>query len=226
MADFITILMVIGELTAIVLITLAIGLAFIVWKDNKNPIDLGTLFLFISAAIAISYTGIRTSLINLELLDSSFYIQVGLMDLGDLMTVFMASFYIWFVLYLFGWKKLYSLPLVVGFYFAAFGFITGDNAPILNYVTFAILPSMVILLINAVKNKHGLSVVVGNMIMPILIMSFNDPATIWAFLIKAFTGVNIILGENGWWDDHVFYDRTKRKKIQNVWIARMTTVEN
>ena len=157
MVDFITILMVLGELTAIVLITLAIGLAFIVWKDNRNPIDLGTLFLFISAAVAITYTGIRTSLINLELLDSSVYIQIGLLDLGDFMIVFMASFYLWFVLYLFGWKKLYSLPLVIGFYFAAFGISTGDNAPILNYVTFAILPSMVILLINAVKNKHGLS---------------------------------------------------------------------
>lgn len=223
--DFITVLLVLGELLSIVLITLAIGLAFTVWRDNKNPIDLGTLFLFLSAAIAISYTGIRSSLVNLGLIDSSYFIKIGLLDLGDLMTVFIASFYLWFVLFLFGLKKLYSLPLVVGFYFAVYGISTGDIDPIFSYVTYVILPSMVILLINAVKNKHGLSFTLAIMAVAVVLIAVVNPATIWAFLIKWFTGVNIILGENGWWDDHVFYDRTKRKKIQNVWIARMTTVE-
>ena len=223
MADFITILMALGELVSIVLITLAIGLAFIVWKDNRNPIDLGTLFLFLSAAIAITYTGVRASMINLGVIDSSYYIKLGLLDLGDLMTVFIASFYLWFILYLLGWSKLYSLPIVVGFYFAAHGVITGDNSAILLYVTYAILPSMIILLINSVKNKHGLSFTLAIMAVASVLIAVVDPATIWAFLIKWFTGVNIILGTNGWWDDHVFYDRNKRKKIQNVWIARMTT---
>ena len=223
MADFITILMATGELVSIVLITLAIGLAFIVWKDNRNPIDLGTLFLFLSAAIAITYTGVRASLINLGVIDSSYYLQLGLLDLGDLMIVFIASFYLWFILYLLGWSKLYSLPIVVGFYFAAHGVITGDNSAILLYVTYAILPSMIILLINSVKNKHGLSFTLAIMAVASVLIAVVDPATIWAFLIKWFTGINIILGVNGWWDDHVFYDRNKRKKIQNVWIARMTT---
>lgn len=223
MVDFITILMALGEVVSIVLITLAIGLAFIVWKDNRNPIDLGTLFLFLSAAIAITYTGVRASLINLDVIDSSYYIRLGLLDLGDLMTVFIASFYLWFILYLLGWSKLYSLPIVVGFYFAAYGVITGENGPILLYVTYAILPSMVILLFNSVKNKHGLSFTLAIMAVASVLIAVVDPATIWALLIKWFTGINIILGVNGWWDDHVFYDRTKRKKIQNVWIARMTT---
>ncbi|MHA1561340.1 MAG: hypothetical protein ACTSPA_04375, partial [Promethearchaeota archaeon] len=230
----------------------AIGLAFIVWKDNRNPIDLGTLFLFLSAAIAITYTGVRATLINLGVIDSSYYIQLGLLDLGDLMIVFIASFYLWFILYLLGWSKLYSLPIVVGFYFAAHGVITGDNSAILLYVTYAILPvitgdnsaillyvtyailpSMIILLINSVKNKHGLSftlaimavasVLIAVMAVASVLIAVVDPATIWAFLIKWFTGINIILGTNGWWDDHVFYDRDKRKNIQNVWIARMTT---
>ena len=226
MADFITILMALGELVSIVLITIAIGLAFIVWKDNRNPIDLGTLFLFLSAAIAITYTGVRASLINFGVIDSSYYLQLGLLDLGDLMTVFIASFYLWFILYLLGWSKLYSLPIVVGFYFAAHGVITGDNSAILLYVTYAILPSMIILLINSVKNKHGLSFTLAIMAVASVLIAVVNPATIWAFLIKWFTGINIILGTNGWWDDHVFYDRNKRKKIQNVWIARMTTVKN
>jgi hypothetical protein len=224
--DFITILMVLGEALSVVLITLALGLAFTVWRDSKNPIDLGTFFLYLSAAVAIIYTGVQASLINLGLLDSSYFIKVGLLDLGDLMTVFIASFYLWFIIFLFGWSKLYSLPLVVGFYFAAYGITTGEVDPIFSYVTYAILPSMVILMINSIKNKHGLSFTLAIMAVAVVLIAVVNPATIWAFLIKWFTGINIILGSNGWWDDHVFYDRDKRKKIQNVWIARMTTVKN
>ncbi|MHA1521470.1 MAG: hypothetical protein ACTSRK_14905 [Promethearchaeota archaeon] len=45
------------------------------------------------------------------------------------------------------------------------------------------------------------------------------------FILKDFSsGLRFIQNnQNGWWDDHVFFDRKKRKQIQNVWIARTTT---
>ena len=226
MVEFITILMILAELISIILIMFAIGLAFTVWKDSHNPVDLGAFFLFLSAAIAITYTGIRDSLSNLGYYEQDYVLfYVGLLGFGHLMTVFIASLFLWFLLYLSGLKKFYSLPLVVGFYFAAYGIITGEVDPILSFVIWAILPSMVILLINSIKNKHGLSFTLAILAISSVLIAVVEPGTIWSYAIKWFTGINIILGENGWWDEHVFYDRKKRKKIQNVWIARMTTAE-
>ncbi|MHA1718984.1 MAG: hypothetical protein ACTSWX_06950 [Promethearchaeota archaeon] len=226
MITFVTILMVLGELISVIIMVIAIVMAFIVWKDNRNPIDLGTLFLFLSAAIAIFNTSIRDSLKNLGLLDPDFYVNIGLLEIGYVSSVLIASLYIWFILYILGWSKLYSLPLVVGFYFGAYGVLTGDLDVVLAFVTYAILPSVVILLYNAIKNKHGLSFTLAIMAIASVLIAVVEPETVWSFVIKWFTGINIILGENGWWDDHVFYDRAKRKKIQNVWIAKMITTDN
>ena len=226
MVDFIQILMILAELVSIILIVFALGLAFTVWKDNRNPIDLGAFFLFLSVAITISYTGIRDSIINLGFQEEGYVLfYIGALGFGHFMTIFIASLFLWFLLYLTGLKKLYSLPLVVGFYFAAYGIITGEVDPVLSFITWAILSSMVILFINAIKNKHGLSFTLAIMAISSVLIAIVEPGTVWSYAIKWFTGINIILGENGWWDDHVFYDRAKRKKIQNVWIARMTTID-
>jgi hypothetical protein len=34
-------------------------------------------------------------------------------------------------------------------------------------------------------------------------------------------GISLILGENGWWTDHVFFNREQRLKIKNTWISSM-----
>ncbi len=212
-----------GELGGIILIILALGVAFATWRKNRNPIDLGTLFLFVTVAVAIIYTGVRATLIDLNLLDSSVFLKIGLLDLGDLMTVLMASAYVWFIVYLYQLKIVYSLPLVAGFFFSAYGMLTGDVIPILDYVTWTMLPATLVLFINAIKNKQGLSFSLAILAVAAVLIAVVNPASIFAYAIKWFTGINIILGQNGWWDDHVFFDRKKRKQIQNVWISRMTT---
>ncbi|MHA1673144.1 MAG: hypothetical protein ACTSYI_05905 [Promethearchaeota archaeon] len=212
-----------GELGGIVLIILALGVAFATWRKNRNPIDLGTLFLFVTVAVAIIYTGVRASLMDLGIIDSSVFIKIGLLDLGDLMTVLMASAFVWFVVYIYQLKIIYSLPLVTGFFFSAYGILTNDMPPILTYVTWTMLPATLVLFINAIKNKQGLSFSLAILAVAAVLIAVMNPASIFAYIIKWFTGINIILGQNGWWDDHVFFDRKKRKQIQNVWIARMTT---
>ena len=204
MVDFVSILMVFAEVISMILMIIAIGLAFTVWKDNRNPIDFGTLFLFLGASIAIFNTAIRDSLVNLEIIDPSYNVMVGLLDLGYFATVIVAAFYIWFILYILGWSKLYSLPLVIGFYLAAYGIYTGDLDTVLLFVMIAILPSVVILMINAIKNKHGLSFTLAIMAVAVILLAVVQPGTVWSYLIKWFTGINIILGENGFWDDKSF----------------------
>ena len=225
MVNFITILMLLGELISVLLMVIAIVMAFKVWKDNRNPIDLGTFFLFLSVAIGIFNLSIKASLRDLGLIDQDSQLMIGQLEIGYISSVLIASFYLWFLVFLLGWQKLYSLPLVVGFYIGVYGILIGNLDVVFGYVTFAILPSIVILMINAIKNKHGLSFTLSIVAIASVLVTVIDPSTVWGFLIKWVGGISIILGENGWFDDHIFYDRVKRKKIQNVWIARMTTVD-
>ena len=223
MAELNIIIKILGESGGIISIILALIVAVATYRKTRNPIDLGTLFLFVTVAVAVIYTGVRATMIDLNLLDSSFFLKIGDLDLGDFMTVLMASAYVWFIVYLYGKKIVYSLPLVAGFFFSANGIITGDNGPILDYVTWTMLPAMLVLFYNAIKNKQGLSFSLGILAIAAVLIAVVDPSSILSYVIKWFTGINIILGQNGWWDDHVFYDRKMRKQIQNVWIARMTT---
>jgi len=223
MAELNIITKILGVSGGIISIILALIVAAATYRKTRNPIDLGTLFLFVTVAVAVIYTGVRATMIDLNLLDSSFFLKIGDLDLGDFMTVLMASAYVWFIVYLYGKKIVYSLPLVAGFFFSAYGIITGDNGPILDYVTWTMLPAMLVLFYNAIKNKQGLSFSLGILAIAAVLIAVVDPSSIFSYVIKWFTGINIILGQNGWWDDHVFYDRKMRKQIQNVWIARMTT---
>jgi hypothetical protein len=223
MAELNIIIKIIGESGGIISIILALIVAVSTFRKTRNPIDLGTLFLFVTVAVAVIYTGVRATLIDLNLLDSSFFLKIVDLDLGDFMTVLMASAYVWFIIYIYGKKVIYSLPLVAGFFFSAYGMITGDNGPILDYVTWSMLPAMLVLFYNAIKNKQGLSFSLAILAIAVVLIAVVEPSSILSYVIKWFTGLNIILGQNGWWDDHVFYDRKKRKQIQNVWIARMTT---
>ena len=93
---------IIGESGGIISIILALIVAVATYRKTRNPIDLGTLFLFITVAVAVIYTGVRATLIDLNLVDSSYFLTIGLLDLGDFMTVLMASAYVWFIIYLYG----------------------------------------------------------------------------------------------------------------------------
>jgi hypothetical protein len=211
MAELNIIIKIIGESGGIISIILALIVAVSTFRKTRNPIDLGTLFLFVTVAVAVIYTGVRATLIDLNLLDSSFFLKIVDLDLGDFMTVLMASAYVWFIIYIYGKKVIYSLPLVAGFFFSAYGMI------------WSMLPAMLVLFYNAIKNKQGLSFSLAILAIAVVLIAVVEPSSILSYVIKWFTGLNIILGQNGWWDDHVFYDRKKRKQIQNVWIARMTT---
>jgi hypothetical protein len=35
--------------------------------------------------------------------------------------------------------------------------------------------------------------------------------------------ISLILGVNGWYEEKFLYNREEKKKIQNTWIARVTT---
>ena len=226
MIDLITVLIALGELIGILLFILAIGLTFVVWKNNRNPIDLWTLFLFICTAFLLIYSGVLKSLKSFELIHQDYLIMIGLLDLYDIVGLMIGVLYLWFIIYVIGLKKFYSLPFVLFFYAAAYGMITGNQEFNKWLVVFTLIPSTVILIVNAFRNKHGLSFAIALMGLSGVIFSVFSLPVILNILLKWLTAVNVILGENGWWDDHVFFDRAKRKKIQNVWIAKMITTDN
>ncbi len=192
-----------------IMIVLGAISAYANWKEHKNDIDRAILVFLMAYGM--------TLIINSPLYD--FPPLIGALEIMWYIIVFCASIYLWLYLYIYGRKRLYSAPVIIGAFLLIHGFIAGSDGLIYIYllISFGIIsPS---LMIKGYKNKSGLLFSIGYFGMSVMISSFVSDFIFIDFPIRFFQLLIIILGEIGWLDDKIFYEKKERQKIQNTWLA-------
>ena len=189
------------------------------WKNNKNPLDLGLAALVFSLLSLELVDFFRTQL-NLIDIDIMSYLTWGYLSLTDILWQLYAVIFFSFILSIYGVRYLYSLPFVIGAFFEAYIYHSGDNGADEDYITVIIIVSSLILLISSIRNKNGTTFGVFLSAMVGLPEYFIN--NYWLSLFMPF-GIFLViyLAVNGWFDENVFFDREKRKKIQNTWISHV-----
>lgn len=189
------------------------------WKKKKNPVDLAVFILMFTLfqirAIAIIFDQLGSYGI-----DAYAYLKIGNLSLLDVIYMTYGVVFGWFILYLYDFKRLYTLPVVCGVFIEAYIYVEDDRVPHNMFITYIALAAAIILLVNGIKNKNGISfgIFLGTMVgIPEFYLG------LWWFTLIApviiFTC--ILLGVTGWYDEKIFYDRAKRKQMQNTWISRV-----
>ena len=195
------------------------------YRDTKNPLDLGATVVVSSLAIdSILYF---LGLIQLQIIGNSFYSStvIGHLTFESISYIFIGMTFSWFMFYIQDMKRWYSVPIITGI--LSIDLIIRHNMFGLfdNFLIWSIALAVIVLLRNGIKNHLAISFALG--ITGLLFMIYIGATTInpelkWIkYIIVPIGGIAIILAENGWMDDNIFYDRKERKQIQSVWINKM-----
>jgi hypothetical protein len=189
---------------------LAVLSAWFEFRRTRNSIDFGVLLttLFFIVTMGFFSTG------------DDFPIYLDLSFFSSLMIFYIVNATT-FALVLLGWKRYYLLPSVFGFFLLVFISQTGADIIHSPHTSSSLVLAVALFLLNAYKNKHGLSVALG--------ILFLLPVTlIWirfmAFPVLISGLIVLILAEKGWLDENLFAaGRQKKKQIQNIWISRVVS---
>jgi hypothetical protein len=200
---------------------IAIILAFRKWRKRKNPLDLFVIAVITFAVISVFY---ETAKFFLLWQDPTTQVQlrVGKLPFSWFMRISIVVMYLWFVIYMLEWKYLYSLPFISGIYFLLYGFHTGKELALYIYLGLVIFAS-IWLLYNSFKNYNGISFGLFLVAIFYALSYFFANIDILYYFFRYLMPLALILGMNGWYEDKFLYNREERKKIQNTWIARVTT---
>lgn len=207
----------------ILLMLFSVAVLIINWqvaKENKNPLDkmlFPLVFLFI-------LRGVREGLKEFQILGIPEYIfkYKGVTTAMVIDTV-LAMFGLWFILYAYNLKEFYGVPIILGYFMEAYCFAT-QSEDLVTYIAVGIAcATYVVHFINVFKNKNGMSFSIG--MVGLIVFGeyfFNEifgRTTFVSYMVRFSIMLVFLLGLNGFWDDKVFYDRAKRKSIQNAWIT-------
>lgn len=204
------------DLVTLFVLFLVISAVWLEWRNGANPINLSLLLFMLMNAITITYEIILR--IILLFTQEPFEIYFGLLRLLFLLKIVTAAMYGLFFVYATNFQRAYTLPFVVIFYSIFYIIVSGDERSILWILMGFTIFATITLIGNGIKNRNGLTFAVG---LSAFIFAVNFmPISYWViFTSRIISSFILILGENGWWDNHVFYDRAKRKRIQSTWLS-------
>jgi hypothetical protein len=189
------------------------------YRSNKNPLDLGLTALVLSL-LSLELMDFLKSQLKLIDIDIMAYLSWGELSMTDVLWELYAVVFFWFILYIYGIKQLYTLPLVIGGFFEAYIYYTGENGADEMYITIVIVVSALIMLINSIRNKNGISF--GIFLATLVGIPEYFLNNYWLSLVAPILiFIVFYLAVDGFWDEKIFYDREKRKKIQNTWISHV-----
>lgn len=208
-----------GNIAAVIIGIIVLIYIFKVWKQNKNPIDFAT-FVLVSALLLIRFFRALDDLFGMFEIDITPYLSVQYLSIFDVLYMIYGVVFGWFILFIYGFKRSYTLPYVAGFFLEMYIMVTDNRVPHNVFVTLIVLAASGILLVNAIKNHSGISfsIVLGAVIG---VLEFYIEVWWLTFALPFIVFIVLYTGVNGWWDEHVFYDRNKRKEIQNSWISKV-----
>lgn len=189
------------------------------WKKKKNPVDMAVLIL-IFTLFQIKVIGIVFNQLASYGIDAYAYLRIGNLSLLDVIYMTYGVVFGWFILYIYDLKRLYSLPFVCGIFIEAFIYVKNDRVPHNLFITYIALAAAIILLVNSIKNKNGISfgIFLGTMVG---IPEFYLGLWWFTLITPIIIYICILLGVTNWYDEKIFYDRAKRKQMQNTWISRV-----
>ncbi len=209
------------DVVSILVCLLAFLSAVFQWKESKNTLDVGVMIL-VGVLTSSIVAQIITSVYQNYLGDEAILPSLGYMGLIDLFQLLTGFVYAWFIFYLMDWKRMYSIPLVSSYFSGLLLGMYDIDLPFRIFTGAAVVVGSLVLLYNSIKNKHALSLALAIcgilFVVNVLLRSFG---ILYARVIAQNLGVmSIILAENGWIDEHIFFDKVERNKVRNVWIAK------
>ncbi len=198
-------------------------------KTSINPIDsnfykLLLLVFFITLIRLADFTyGWFQSGIEFMSRESGLYTMGAYLKVGLFVVFIIMSAEIIFILSLYDLREFYSLPVVATIFFCLALYQFESDLPVMIYNIPFLFITVYFFVSKGIKGRNGLVFSLG-------IFIFVDFTFEWAIAFTANTiymyygtilGLFIFaLGTWGWFDEHLFYDREKAKKIRQNWINR------
>ena len=125
-------------------------------------------------------------------------------------------------------RKLYSLPIVVGFYTSA-GLILDENLiPLILYSLIFGGLCAILLIREGIKYSNGLTFSMGSALLIIGLGVYLAFFLNIELIRSIFSLIGMIIFNLGAWnvlDKYILIDREEKKKIKNAWIARLVVDE-
>ncbi len=125
-------------------------------------------------------------------------------------------------------RKLYSLPIVIGFY-TCVGLILDKNLiPLILYTLIFGGLCAILLIIEGIKYSNGLTFSMGSYILIIGIGAYIALILNMELIRSIFSIIGMIifnLGALNILDKYILIDKEEKKKIKNAWIARLVVDE-
>lgn len=206
-------------------------------SNSKNRYDRVIILLIICL---ISFIGLDIGkIINIFDNGSGIFMKIGKCSYNYFLILIMSVIINWYLIYLFQLEKLYTLPLIAGVIILIHLILKGDPIPLFVFIVIGFIPGIIQLINNGFKNQDGQSFSIGTaaiisillvitLVIPdlpnVYILRINLPnLNILSSIIRSIIFIIFILGENGWLETHLLYDRQKKKFIMSLWLATRTT---
>ncbi|MHA1803115.1 MAG: hypothetical protein ACTSU4_01115 [Promethearchaeota archaeon] len=129
------------------------------------------------------------------------------------------------VLYINGWKMLYSIPLIACF-FIAYGMIMNESVIVIDYYLGIVVSNAIILVLiyEGYKNESG-TVFSTGIFMFLFGLGFYPNFLFPGILIKFLGSMVLLFGSFGLFERMIFIDEEREQKIKNTWIAKIVDLK-
>jgi hypothetical protein len=185
------------------------------WKKDKNKMN-----LYLIMAISFIFS---LSILNILLFLEIDIIQ-GIIDiilLRQISSIIYIGIFLVFLFYLKGFKRYYTLPLVVSFFLILALLINSDGSMVLIYTIITSVIMIGFFLFDGIKNKNGTVFTLGFFIMFYSISFLIYPFYIAQIILKIIAIFVLLVGVSGFINRYLLVDKKEQEKLKNIWIARM-----
>ncbi len=179
------------------------------WRRDNNKLD---LFLIIVMVGILTPTILSVfNLTPLLVQDVFFKIYLG---------IFVVTLALQFLLYLKEVKKIYSLPIIIGFYMGISVAITNQSMVWTIYAAIASIFLISILIREGLKNKNGYIFGLGIFFI-FFSMSNAFGSEIFGQIMNILAITCLLTGLAGLFDKYLLINKEEKNKIRNIWIAKI-----
>ena len=205
------------------LITEFIVLAFIIasiypmiyrWKQTKNRV-------FIAISVYMSAVATYAAIMILSyILEFDMNIDlIGYLPIGHILGYMMFTIQAVFLLYVIGWKKLYTFPFVFSFYLLSYSIMVNTS---MHFIIYAVIISWIpaiFFMQQGRKNRNGIAFGMGLFLL-IWGLGQSIPIPIVFQFFKIGALVLFYLGVKGFYEKYIFVDQKEEQKIKATWITK------
>lgn len=205
------------SITELIIISLALICIFPMvkrWEETKNRVYIA-ISVYMSAISSYSVILLLSYIFNIDTKVKF----IGYLPIGFFLGYLMFTIQAVFLLYVMGWKRLYSFPFIASFYLCCVNILVDTS---IHFIIYAMIISWVpafFFMRQGRRTRNGIAFGMG---LFLLIWGLGQSVPIpIVFQFFRITALCIFyLGVRGFFEKYIFVDEKEETKIKSVWITK------